>query len=340
MSISDPDLEQLIGKISTEDGLDVRGYKRTTLCRRLRRRLADVGADTVQDYLVRLERDPHEYALLLDAILINVTGFFRDPEAWEFLRRDCLPALLRNKWSGEPLRTWSAGCATGEEAYTIAICLAESLGESSPRAVKIYATDVDGGALASARAGVYSPDAVSGVPPELMDRYFDELPGGRYTIRREVRSSVIFGRHNVLTDPPMSRLDLLVCRNVLIYFDRDTQRHLFPCFHYALREEGLLFLGRAETLMARSPLFRPLDPRHRIFQRLPRSAGPEAVVALSPPSVAGRNSRTTGEAHAACRVERVPSAFGDQELIHLRTPLRQAGEPEPDRLREANPLGL
>src|SRR5262245_33918606 len=207
------ELERVIEKVSTEHGFDVRGYKRTTLYRRVRRRMADAGCPTVDDYLVRLESNRHEYSQLINTILINVTEFFRDPEAWTFLERECLPPLLRRKPAGEPVRAWSAGCATGEEAYSLAIALADALGDRSLRAVKIYATDIDEGALATARAGVYTPEQVGTIPPERVERHFEELQGGRYSIRRDLRSCVIFGQHNVLVDPPISRLDLLVCRN-------------------------------------------------------------------------------------------------------------------------------
>jgi two-component system CheB/CheR fusion protein len=264
----DEPLELVIEKVSTEHGFDVRGYKRSTLYRRIRKRMQDAGCAAVDDYLVRLETDRHEYAHLVNTILINVTEFFRDPPAWEFLQEECLRPMLRRRPETEPLRVWSVGCATGEEAYSLSICLTELLGDQSPRSVKIYATDMDDGALAVARAGIYGPDDLRNVSPERLERFFEELPGGRYKVRRDVRASVIFGRHNVLVDPPISRLDLLVCRNLMIYFDSETQQQLLSRFHYAVREDRYLFLGKAETLMTRSMLFQPVEPRFRIFQRV------------------------------------------------------------------------
>jgi two-component system CheB/CheR fusion protein len=277
-STADAALEPIVEKVSTEHSLDVRGYKRSTLFRRIRKRMNDVNCATADDYLVLLESDRHEYAQLVNTILINVTEFFRDPEAWSFLQEECLAPLLRRKAPGEPVRAWCVGCASGEEAYSLAISVAELLGDRSLRHLKIYATDVDDGALAIARAGVYSVDDLSHVSPERLERYFDEISTGRYAVRRDLRSSVIFGRHNALVDPPISRLDVLICRNLLIYFDSDTQQQLLPRFHYALRDEGYLFLGKAETLMSRSLLFRPLEARYRIFQRVPQGATEEAML--------------------------------------------------------------
>jgi two-component system CheB/CheR fusion protein len=276
------ELEPIVEKISEEHGFDIRGYKRTTLYRRIRKRMTDARCSSVREYLARLQTDPHEHAQLINTILINVTEFFRDPEAWEYLCRSCLPPLLKHKPAGEPVRAWSVGCATGEEAYSLSICIAELLA-GEPRAVKIYATDMDEGALSAARAGVYGPSDLENVSSERRERFFEELPGGRFKVRREVRTPVIFGHHNVLRDPPISRLDVLVCRNLLIYFDGDTQQQILKRFHYALRHGGYLFLGKAETLMSRSTLFRPVEPRYRVFQRAGApAAGPPTGQAPKP----------------------------------------------------------
>ena len=274
----EPELERIIEMIRTTHGFDVRGYKRSTLYRRIRKRIADSGAADVAEYQARLAADHREYTHLLNTVLINVTEFFRDPEAWQYVQSECLQSLVQRRGSGEPLRFWSVGCATGQEPFTLAICLAELLGDRGLRDVKIYATDLDDDALTYARAGIYGPDEMRNVSPERMERFFEAMPGGRSQIRRELRSSVIFGRHNVLVDPPISRQDFLVCRNLLIYFDTETQQQLLPRFHYALREEGYLFLGKAETLMSRSMIFRPLEPRYRVFQRVPQEGAAEAML--------------------------------------------------------------
>jgi two-component system, chemotaxis family, CheB/CheR fusion protein len=266
----EPGLEAVIDRLSVEHGFDVRGYKRTTLYRRLRKRMQELGCPAAEDYLLLLETDRHEHVELINTILINVTGFFRDPEAWQFLQEQCLPRQVRRRSAGEPIRVWSVGCATGEEAFSVAMALAEVMEQRSLRDLKIYATDLDEDALSKARAGTYSQSELKNLSQERLDRYFDQLPSGRYQVRRELRSTVIFGKHNALSDPPISRLDLIVCRNLMIYFDIGTQQQLLARLHYALRDEGYLFLGKAETLMTRSLLFRPVEPRFRIFQRVPQ----------------------------------------------------------------------
>jgi two-component system CheB/CheR fusion protein len=309
LSNLDAGLEHLIEKISTEHGFDVRGYKRSTLYRRIRKRMADVGCTEIGDYAVRLETDRHEYPQLINTILINVTEFFRDPEAWEYLKQECLAPLIRRKPPGESIRAWCVGCATGEEPYSLAMSLAELLGDRGLRDVKIYATDVDDGALAVARSAVYNPDNARNVGSPRLERFFDEFPAGRYGIRRELRSSVIFGRHNALADPPISRLDLLICRNLLIYFDTETQQQILTRFHYGLRDDGCLFLGKAETLMTRSLLFRPLEPRFRIFQRVPQPGAVETMLSTIDPRRTPREQRDAG---AAARQNYTIHAIVDQ----------------------------
>jgi two-component system, chemotaxis family, CheB/CheR fusion protein len=264
---SGADLERVVEKVSTERSFDVRGYKRTTLYRRIRKRMLDARCPSVTDYLSRLDTDPHEYVQLVNTILINVTEFFRDPAAWEFVQHTCLVPLLQQTDTDEPVRAWSVGCATGEEAYSLAISLAELNGDE--KNIKIYATDMDEGALAVARAGIYEAADLRNVSPARRERFFEELPGSRYRLRREIRSMVIFGHHNVLEHAPISRLDILVCRNLLIYFDGETQQQLVKRFHYAVRGAGYLFLGKAETI-SRSPLFRPVEVGHRVFQKAPQ----------------------------------------------------------------------
>jgi two-component system CheB/CheR fusion protein len=313
----DADLERIIEKISTEHGFDVRGYKRTTLYRRIRKRLADAGCTGADEYLVRLESDPQEHAQLVDTILINVTEFFRDPEAWEYFQRECLASLLRRRAEGEPMRAWSVGCATGEEPYTLAICMAELMGERSLRNLKIYATDLDEGALAVARAGIYSPEQLKNVSPERLEKHFEAISPDQYKLRRELRSAVIYGRHNILADPPISRLDVLVCRNLLIYFDTDTQQQLITRFHYALRDESCLFLGKAETLMTRSLLFRPAEARYRIFQRVPQQAMGENMAAPA------NHRRRPGDGRNGGPVE--PALEGQNYALHAV--INQSGDP-------------
>jgi two-component system CheB/CheR fusion protein len=288
---TDPDLERIVERISQDHGFDVRGYKRTSLYRRIRKRMGDAGYASVEEYLACLEGDSKEFPRLIDTILINVTEFFRDPEAWEYLKEEVLRPLVTRLPQGGPIRAWSVGCATGAEPYSMAMCLAELLGEAQMSLVKVYATDVDEGVMAKARTGVYGEEDMQGVSPERRERFFTRLGDGSYSFRRELRSSVIFGQHNLLTDPPISRLDLLVCRNVLIYFDAETQQRILARFHYALRDDNCLFLGKAETLMARSLLFRAQEPRHRIFRRVPVAGVLESVLPVPEAQMLPRRAR-------------------------------------------------
>ena len=234
MNEPDPAFEALLGHLKASRGFDFTGYKRSSLMRRVDRRMSQVGISGYADYLDHLELHGDEFTALFNTILINVTGFFRDPEAWDHLRHDVLPALLLAKGSTQPLRIWSAGCASGEEAYTLAMVLAELLGPATFRErVKIYATDVDEEALVYARQASYSEREVRGIPPELLDRYFD-LAGDRYLFRKDLRRSVIFGRNDLVQDAPISRIDLLVCRNTLMYFNAETQARILTRFHFAL----------------------------------------------------------------------------------------------------------
>lgn len=268
---SDPEFEALIRHIQESRGLDFRGYKRTSLRRRIARRMEEVAVESFAAYHAFLEAHPQEFVELLNTVLINVTSFFRDAEAWEELRAQAIPRLLaRERAAGEPIRIWSVGCASGEEPYSLAILFAEALGSADfANRVKIYATDLDEAALAIARHATYAPRDVEGMPPALLERHF-ERTNNHYVVSRELRKCVIFGRHNVVHDAPISRIDLLVCRNLLIYLESETQNQVLPRLHYALAEDGILFLGKAETQLARSRLFQPIELRHRIFRKVPQ----------------------------------------------------------------------
>ena len=265
---SDPAFEALLHYIQESRGLDFRGYKRTSLRRRIMLRMEGLGVDDFGVYQSHLEADPGEFELLLNTVLINVTSFFRDTEAWDVLREQVVPAMIAAAEPDKPIRVWSVGCASGEEPYSIAMLLAEALGVANfCQRVKIYATDLDEEALKSARLATYTPREVENVPAPLLDTYFDRT-NGHYVFERELRKCVIFGRHNVVRDAPISRVDLLVCRNLLIYLETETQGVVLPRLHYALNSDGFLFLGKAETQLGRSPLFKAIDARHRIFSKV------------------------------------------------------------------------
>jgi len=257
-------------------GFDFTGYKRSTLMRRIRRRMDAHGLTSLGEYRDYLELEPEEFTRLFDSLLINVTGFFRDPLAWQALREGVLPELLSAKSARRPFRVWSAGCATGEEAYTLAIVLVETMGlEDFISRVKIYATDLDEDALAEARTGVYTERQIAEVSEEFRRKYF-EASGTKYAFRRDLRRQVIFGRNDLTRDAPISRVDLLVARNTLMYFNAETQANIIRKFHFALSNPGFLFLGKAEMLLNHGEQFEPVDLRKRLFRKLGKSAPAEA----------------------------------------------------------------
>ncbi|RSM55758.1 chemotaxis protein CheR [Actinoplanes sp. ATCC 53533] len=275
---TDPDFEALLIYLKESRGFDFTGYKRSSLMRRVDRRIGQIGGAGYLDYLDHLQVHPDEFTALFNTILINVTGFFRDPDAWEHLRAEILPPLLESRPPEVPIRIWSAGCASGEEAYTLAILLAEQLGINAFRdRVKIYATDVDEEQLAEARQAAYDEQALRAVPADLTEKYF-ERSGDRFTFRKDLRRSVIFGRNDLVQDAPISRIDLLACRNTLMYFNAETQTRILSRFHFALADSGILLLGKAEMLLSHGTIFAPVDLKRRIFRRVPRAAHQNGAV--------------------------------------------------------------
>jgi two-component system CheB/CheR fusion protein len=258
----DTAVENLIRYIHESRGVDFGGYKRTSFRRRITLRMEHLRVDSFADYHGFLEAHPEEFVDLLNTVLINVTSFFRDPDAWDALKDSVLPRLIEPGRGRDQLRVWSVGCATGEEPYSLAILLREQLGtaEFSWR-VKIYATDLDEAALDTARHASYLPRDVEGVPPALLAKYFVRT-SNHYLVSRDLRKAVIFGRHNIVHDAPISCIDLLVCRNLLIYLETATQNLVLPRLRCALVEDGCLFLGKAETQLARSKLFTPIGMKH------------------------------------------------------------------------------
>ncbi|GAB3402451.1 CheR family methyltransferase [Flindersiella endophytica] len=268
----DARLEELLAFIRDSRGFDFTGYKRSTLTRRIRKRMHDVGVSEYSDYQDRLESSADEFRFLFNTILINVTGFFRDTETWTYLQREVVPELLFNH-DDEEIRIWSAGCSSGEEAYSLAIVFAEALGvEECAKRVKIYGTDIDEEALRDARAGLYPPRSLEPLSKELRAKYF-EPNGGKLVFRADLRRRVIFGRHDITRDAPISRLDLLVCRNALMYFNVEAQSQIIDRFHFALREGGYLFLGKAEMLLSDGERFEVTSMRQRIFRRRAGNTG-------------------------------------------------------------------
>jgi two-component system, chemotaxis family, CheB/CheR fusion protein len=277
----DPSFEELLAYIRDERGFDFTGYKRPSLTRRIEKRMQEARIDSYDDYRAHLTREPDEFAELFDTILINVTSFFRDASVWEYVRREIVPAIVATR-ENDPIRIWTTGCSTGEEAYSVAMSFADVLGDDDfKQRVKIYATDVDDDALQIGRQATYPPSSLEAVPAEFRERFF-ELVNEHVAFRSDLRRSVIFGRHDLVQDPPISRVDLLVSRNTLMYFDADTQRRILGNFHFALRDDGFLFLGKSEVLVARSPLFAAVDLRRRVFAKVPTTTARDRVVPRPP----------------------------------------------------------
>jgi two-component system CheB/CheR fusion protein len=273
---TDPHWAELLQFLHVARGFDFQGYKPTTLARRVRKRMSTLGIDSYDAYQEYIELHQDEFRELFNTILINVTNFFRDVESWEALRASAVAPMLAAKSPGEAIRAWSAGCATGEEAYSIAMMLAEEMGVDAFRErVKIYGTDVDEEALNVARHAAYGEKQMENVPSALREKYFEHVDGV-YAFRKDLRRQVIFGRHDLISDAPISRVDLLVCRNTLMYFNPETQARILNRFHFALNETGFLFLGRAETLMAQAQMFVPVDMKRRISRKRSRGLPREA----------------------------------------------------------------
>ncbi|MFN6217920.1 MAG: CheR family methyltransferase [Aphanizomenon sp.] len=264
----DLDFENLLQYLRINRGFDFTGYKRSTLMRRVTKQMETLNIDSFGNYQDYLEVHPDEFKNLFNTILINVTAFFRDSSAWDYLAKEIIPNIIKNKPKDELIRFWSAGCASGQEAYTLAIIVAEILGvEEFRQRVKIYATDVDEEALTQARQASYSAKNIIEIPLGLRDKYFD-IVNKNYIFRQDLRRCVIFGRHDLLQDAPISRLDLLICRNTLMYFNSEIQGKIINRFHFALNDHGYLFLGKAEMLVMHSNLFVPIDLKNRIFSKV------------------------------------------------------------------------
>ena len=264
----DPDFEALLRYLKDQRGFDFTGYKRASLMRRVQRRMEAVEQTSFEDYHDYLMLHPEEFTALFNTILINVTGFYRDADAWRHLAETLVPELVSRR-ENEPLRAWTAGCASGEEAYTLAMVFAEVLGVEEFRdRVKIYATDVDEEALTHARQATYTERELQAVPAELREKYFEPV-GPRFVFRKELRRSVIFGRNDLVQDAPISHVDVLTCRNTLMYFNADTQSQILGRMHFALRPDGILFLGKAEMLLSHGSYFRAIELKRRFFRKIP-----------------------------------------------------------------------
>lgn len=265
--VEDSHLSRIFTLVRTATGVDFRGYKRGTIQRRIHRRMILQRYQDLGAYGSVLEANRSELLALYEDLLINVTGFFRDPDTYRALEKKILPKLLQERDSGAAVRVWVPGCSTGEEVYSIAMCLVESMTEASVAApIQIFGTDISERGISIARAATYPEHQIAKLSPERQARFFRRVENG-YQIIKPVREMCVFARHNLLADPPFSRLDLISCRNVLIYLDSDLQSKLFATFHFALRPEGYLMLGHSESLQHFPELFSRVDNQHKLYLR-------------------------------------------------------------------------
>jgi len=293
-----PVVARILELVRRRTGHDLNLYKPSSIVRRIERRIAAVQAASIEDYAAYLEANPDEADLVFRELLIGVTQFFRDPETYAVLRDLALPALVATKREPRTFRAWIAGCSTGEEAYSLAIVIHEvfQAARADDVSVKIYATDLDDNAIATARAGAYPDQIAAHVTADRLARYFTREERG-FRIRKEIRDMVVFAKHDLIADPPFTRLDLLSCRNVLIYMQASLQQELIPKFHYALVAGGLLVLGAAET--ASSRLFTAVDAKAKVFRKLDVARGARSSIELAvtsrPVPAPAQRSRGTAE---------------------------------------------
>ncbi|RJF95116.1 CheR family methyltransferase [Noviherbaspirillum saxi] len=263
---SEEALQHIIKLLLVHTGHDFRHYKRPTILRRIERRLQVRGAATLAEYGKLLEADPNEHGALLRDMLIGVTNFFRDKDAFDALETKVLPDILAGKQSNEQIRAWVPACSSGEEAYSIAMLISDQVAQlNKPSQIHVFASDIDERAIGTARAALYPGSIMADVPPERLQQYFTKEEE-RYRIRKTIRDRVLFAPHNILRDPPFSKLDLISCRNLLIYLNREMQAHVLEMFHFSLNPGGFLFLGSSESADLASNLFTAVDKKHRIYQ--------------------------------------------------------------------------
>jgi two-component system CheB/CheR fusion protein len=346
-------LRDVLDILRSRTGLDFTHYKRATLLRRIERRMQVAPVRNLPAYRDYLRENLPEATLLLKDLLISVTNFSRDREAFEALERQIIPLLFQDKWAGDQVRVWIAACATGEEAYSVAMLLLEHAAKlPHPPQIQIFATDIDEAGIAIAREGSYPAAIEADVSPERLRQFFTKEAGG-YRIKKEVRECVLFTTHNLLKDPPFSKLDLVTCRNLLIYLNRDVQGRIFELFHFALRAGGFLFLGSSESTDGRSDLFTQTDAKHHILRAntvtralrtvpsLPLEPRRGEPLRVKPGAAAKSNRIAFGELHQKVLEQYAPPSLivnADYEIVHLsdhagRYLQHTGGEPSLNLLR-------
>ena len=327
-SIPSPKLENALKKIfillRSQTGHDFSQYKPSTIHRRIERRMAVHQIDAVETYVSYLQQAPVEVEALFRDLLIGVTNFFRDPAAFQALEDLALPSLFADRPVGSVIRVWCAGCSTGEEAYSLAILLQERMEAMKQRfTLQVFATDIDSRAVAAARAGLYPASIAVDLSPERLARFFVPEPGGGgYRIHKGIRDTVVFSEQNVIKDPPFSRLDLVCCRNLMIYLGSDLQKKLLPLFHYALNPGGMLFLGTSETVGEHTDLFGVVDRQAKLYQRKEdaRSSRRAAFGPFSPPMTAIHASLPQAAGKTAYPVRNQLRDLTEHALLQKATP--------------------
>lgn len=265
---ANPEFEVLLAYLKQARDCDLTSYKRSTLQRRFQHRMQKLKIDTYQKYLRYSQSHSDEHRTLLNEVFINFTGFFRDGETWIYLATEILPKIMICQRPSETLRVWSAGCASGPEIYSALILMAEVLGlEFCLERVQCYATDIDADALQQAQKATYSDLEILGIPPQLLEKYFQQTQQG-YVFHPELRSIVTFQQHDLMKAPPLSAIDLLICRHVLMYFTPDAQKFILSGFHPSLKDTGVLFLSQVESIMGRPQMFSPIHLKHKIFTKV------------------------------------------------------------------------
>ncbi|MDO9046123.1 MAG: chemotaxis protein CheB [Methylobacter sp.] len=271
-------INHILMQLRTSTGHDFSLYRKSTITRRIQRRMSQNGIENTETYARYLKEHPSEVASLFKELLINVTNFFRDPEAFVVLKQDILPALLADKPQDYVFRAWVAGCATGEEAYSIAMVLRELMDKNQYEfKTQVYSTDLADDTITIARAGLYPPNITLDVTPERLRRFFIKENGG-YRVKKEIREMVVFAVQNVVKDPPFTKLDLLSCRNLMIYLEPELQNRLIPAFHYALKPGGVLFLSPSEGIGNHTELFTPLNRKWKFYRATPSAASTRAIL--------------------------------------------------------------
>ncbi|MDB6174196.1 MAG: two-component hybrid sensor and regulator [Chthoniobacteraceae bacterium] len=316
--------------LRNHSGVDFSFYKSSTIQRRILRRLVLNKAGTLAEYALFLKDNITELDALYSDVLISVTSFFRNPDAFETLKRKVFPKLLAQQGRDGPMRIWALGCSTGQEPYSLAMAFAESVAEipGAPK-LQIFATDLNNALLDTARAGLYPKSLVQDISPERLQRFFVEEEGG-YRVCKALREQVVFARQNVMSDPPFSRIDLITCRNVLIYFEAELQKIIIPAFHYALKPGGFLFLGASESIGQFSNLFAPADKKQKIFSR---KAAPAQAFRLPLP---GERMRTS----PAGRRPAIPSGGAEAESKGLTSELDAQREADRISISQFAPPGV